>query len=77
MKGLTPGRIVHYVGFIHAEGETPPHIAAIVTGVDEGRGEEYAFLTLFETGKRAMPLPLAVCHSDTKESNTWHWVEPA
>jgi hypothetical protein len=83
MKGLTEGRIVHYV--VHS-GE---HVAAIVTHVknrDFNDNKGIVDLTLFLSPRHvycgvhhAIPVPLLdIPYEDNfKGPGSWHWIEPA
>jgi hypothetical protein len=75
MKGLTVGRIVHYVtvDFIHR--------AAIVTQVPD-KAVGIVNLVVFSTNgaiPTAMPTEavFSVRYSEEHTGNTWHWIEAA
>ena len=73
MKGLTPGRIVHYVA---QDGE---HCPAIVTGTYDGDvlDQGVVYLTVFSVRHSPMPTPTAVVYDEAgKAPGTWHWIGP-
>ena len=88
MEGLTEGRIVHYV---MPGGEHRP--AIIVNVWETADCEGYANLQVFTDSnndtfnkkagvedadiRKGIWWRTSICYSETKEVNTWHWIEPA
>lgn len=75
MKGLTKGRIVHYVE--HSE-DGGHHRAAVVTHV---WGDNHGTINLFVFPDGSHPLenniPTSVIYDENHANNTWHWIEKA
>lgn len=84
MRGLTPGRIVHWVG---AQGD---HLAAIVIHVyEDGSGIEGLVqlavfppyqvdpLELMERPTPTSPVSIAAPFDAEGAPRTWHWIEKA
>jgi hypothetical protein len=67
LKGLTPGRIVHFVG------DNKEHMAALIVEVDNPI-EGICCLRIFERYP-ANDGSKRVKYSAKFEENTWHWVE--
>lgn len=90
MKGLTEGRIVH---FVMPNGEHRPAIVVRVWREIASACEGYVNLQVFTDGsndvlgseqftsfdaeaiRRGVLWKTSVCYSETKEPGTWHWPE--
>jgi hypothetical protein len=85
MPGVTPGRIVHYVlpdG--RSKGE---HRPAVIVRTWTGHSPDMVNLQVFtdglndfevdKPGSSGILWATSVHYSETKEPNTWHWIEPA
>ncbi len=68
MKGLAPGRIVHYLNHAAA------HVPAIVTEI--GETPQGGFCQLYILDSHG-PFFHWAYYSEQPEVNTWHWIEPA
>lgn len=92
MKGLTEGRIVH---FVMPNGEHRPAIVVRVWDIGSVC-DGYVNLQVFTDGSNdARPVSggestgfndavqsgilwrTSICYSESKEPNTWHWIESA
>ncbi len=70
MKGLTPGRVVHYYN------HKATHVPAIVTEVSETPQDDFCQLYILDSRG---PFFHWCYHApaEKREPNTWHWIEPA
>lgn len=81
MKGLTEGRIVHYV--LPSGPSAGQHRSAIVVKVWQASGvcDGYINLLVFTDGSNdGLDCPLwatSKCYSEEALPDTWHWIEPA
>jgi hypothetical protein len=86
MKGLTPGRIVHFVNDVRVEADSKfvtiatqkyEHVPSMITGLqDEGQG--IVHLSVFYPGVKCPVARISVGFDATgKVADTWHWIEQA
>lgn len=84
MKGLTAGRMVHYVligNEMIARMGNPvmgSHRPAVVVELapEAGRVELQVFLSRSD-GFTATSMNVIAVYAETNEPGTWHWIEPA
>jgi hypothetical protein len=74
MKGLTPGRMVHYVsGGAYDRGQHLPAIIVEIHNSTMGVVSLQAFLN----SSQGMRWVNQIRYSAEPEPDTWHWIEPA
>lgn len=93
MKGLTPGRIVHFIndteklydgypvfngqGWSYKSTEEGAHVPAIVTAVIDEEAGEIS-LSIFYPGAAHPTAVESVLYDESATVNgTWHWIEQA
>ena len=75
MKGLTVGRMVHWVASPEWLQYVGKHLAAVVVDVcDLAAGK--VRLNVMPSDGGHIPAQLAT-YSESLEPGTWHWIEPA